>query len=79
MNKLGLIIGEILVVIGLFFIDRFLFPTLDYFGKYVFFIAFNLFCIFLPLFFYKKFNGILKIAMPIIIGIAILLLGIKFF
>jgi len=79
LDKLGLIVGEILVLVGLFFIDKFLIPTLDYFGKYVFFIAFNILCLWAPLFFYKRFNGILKITMPILIGIVISLIGIKFF
>jgi hypothetical protein len=79
MEKVGLIIGLILTIIGIYKIDRFLIPTLDYFGKYVFFIAFNIFVFWVLWGFYKKFSGIMRVIMPIIFGIIILLIGIKFF
>jgi hypothetical protein len=79
MEKIGLIIGAVLTIIGIYRIDKFLTPTLDYFGKYVFFAAFNIFVIWVLWVFYKKFSGLLKIIMPMMFGIIILLIGVKFF
>jgi hypothetical protein len=78
MNKIGLIIGLVLTGFGMYKIDSFLIPTLDYFGKYVFFAAFNIFVFWVLWTFYKKFNGNLKTLMPIVWGVVILLLGVKF-
>jgi len=79
MEKLGLIVGVVLTIIGMYKIDKFLIPTLDYFGKYVFFIVFNIFVFWIAWVFYKKFNGLVKVVMPIIFGIIVLLIGFKFF
>jgi ABC-type lipoprotein release transport system permease subunit len=78
MQKIGLIIGLILTIIGMYNIDKFIIPTLDYFGKYVFFTAINIFVFWVLWSFYKKFNGNLKIIMPIVWGVVILLIGVKF-
>ena len=76
MEKIGLIIGFILTSIGIYKLDKFLIPTLDYFGKYVFFIMLNLF-IFWSLWISYKFNKKLKIVMPIFIGGVIFIIGIN--
>jgi hypothetical protein len=78
MQKTGLIIGLILTIIGMYNIDMFLVPTLNYFGKYVFFAAFNIFVFWVLWTFYKKFNGNLKTLMPVVWGVVILLIGVKF-
>jgi len=64
MNRIGLIIGYVLMFAGLYKIDSFILPTLDYFGKYVFFIMMNLFLIWSV---YKVSKSKLKIA-PVILG-----------
>ena len=56
MKKVGLTIGAILTTIGMYKIDKFLIPTLDYFGKYVFYNTF----IFWSLWKFYKFNGKFK-------------------
>ena len=76
MEKIGLIIGFILASIGMYNIDKFLIPTLDYFGKYAFFIIFNVF-IFWSLWISYKFNKKLKIIIPIFIGVLVLIVGIS--
>jgi len=75
-EKIGLIIGFILASIGMYNIDKFLIPTLDYFGKYAFFIIFNVF-IFWSLWISYKFNKKLKIIIPIFIGVLVLIVGIS--
>lgn len=75
-EKIGLIIGFILTSIGMYKIDKFLIPTLDYFGKYVFFIILNIF-IFWSVWIAYKFNEKLKIVMPIFIGVVIMIIGIN--
>jgi len=75
-EKIGLIIGFILASIGMYNIDKFLIPTLDYFGKYAFFIIFNVF-IFWSLWISYKINKKLKIIIPIFIGVLVLIVGIS--
>jgi len=77
LDRLALIIGIILGIIGLYKLDIVLIAGLNYFGKYVFFILFHLFIIYIYYLSYKKFSGFMKTIMPIFIGIIILLLGIK--
>ena len=77
MQYIGLIIGIILGVIGLYKIDIVLISGLNYFGKYVFFGLFHLFIIYMFYLSYKKFNGYLKKLMPILFGLIILLLSFK--
>ena len=77
MNKyIGLIIGIVLGLIGLYKIDIILIAGLNYFGKYVFFGLFNLFLIYLYYIAFKKFKSKLKIVMPAILGVILLILGI---
>jgi len=76
MEKIGFLIGFILTSIGMYKIDKFLIPTLDYFGKYAFFIIFNIF-IFWSLWKSYKFNKKLKIVMPIFVGIVISIIGMN--
>jgi hypothetical protein len=77
MEKVGLIVGFILTIIGMIKIDIFLIPTLDYFGKYVFFGVINIFVFWMLIVFYKKFRGVLQIVMPIVFGVIIMLIGVK--
>jgi len=77
MDKAGFIIGFLLTAFGLYKIDMFLLPTLDYFGKYVFFVAINIFALWVLVMFYKKFENYLKTAMPILYGLLIMLIGVK--
>jgi len=77
MDKVGLIVGFLLVAVGMGKIDLFLIPTLDYFGKYVFFIAINIFVFWVLYQFFKRFKGFLKVVMPILYGIIVLLVGLK--
>jgi len=73
---MGLIIGIVLGVIGLYKIDVVLIKGLNYFGKYVFFGLFHLFIIYLYYLSFKKFKGKLKIIMPIILGTVLFVWGI---
>jgi hypothetical protein len=82
MNKLGLIIGLILSIIGMYFIDRNILLSFElnhskWFGRYVYFIAFNVLVLWVLWIFCKKFRGILKILMPLLFGIIILFIGVK--
>jgi hypothetical protein len=81
-NKIGLIIGVILSIIGMYYIDRNILLSFElnnskWFGKYVFFLAFNVLILWVLLVFYKKFEGVLKITMPLLFGIIILFIGGK--
>ena len=78
MERLGLILGLIIGLYGLYKIDYILYEGLNYFGKYVFFTLFNLFVLYLFWFFYRRFSGYLKIIMPLLWGVVILLVGVKF-
>jgi len=78
LQYIGLIVGVVLGLIGLYKIDYVLYEGMNYFGKYVFFAVFNLFVLWLFWFFYKRFDGKLKIFMPILLGVVILLIGVKF-
>ena len=78
MKYIGLIMGLILGAVGMYRIDYVLYEGLNYFGKYVFFAMFNLFVLWLFWFFYKRFEGVLKIAMPLLLGVVLLLVGYKF-
>ena len=76
MKYIGLIIGIILGVIGLYKIDIVLIAGLNYFGKYVFFGLFHLFIIYLYYVSFKRFKGKFKIIMPIVLGLVLFVLGI---
>jgi len=71
LDKVALIIGIILGIIGLYKIDIVLIAGLNYFGKYVFFGLFNLFIIYLYYFSFKKYRFI-----SLLIGGIIFLLGV---
>lgn len=43
MNRAVLILSFIIITYGLFRLDEYILPTLDYFGKFVFFGALNIF------------------------------------
>ena len=77
MDKLGLIIGIILGIIGLYKIDIILIAGLNYFGKYVFFGLFHIFIVYMFYLSFKKFSGYMKILMPILFGLIILLVSFK--
>ena len=82
MNTIGLIIGLILTIIGIYYIDKNILLSFElnqskWFGRYVFFVAFNILVVWVEWVFYKKFSGILKITMPILFGIIILFIGVK--
>jgi putative flippase GtrA len=49
-NRAVLIVSFIIITYGLYRLDKFLIPTLDYFGKFVYFGALN---IFIYIFVYK--------------------------
>jgi hypothetical protein len=81
-DKIGLIIGVILSIIGMYFIDRNILLSFElnhsrWFGKYVFFAAFNVLILWVLRVFYKKFKGVLKITMPLLFGVIILFIGVK--
>ena len=77
MKYVGLIIGIILGAIGLYKIDIVLIAGLNYFGKYVFFGLFHLFIIYVFYLSFKRFEGVMKIVMPILIGFIIFLVSFK--
>jgi len=75
MEYVGVLIGIVLGIIGMYKIDYVLYEGLNYFGKYVFFTMFNLFVIWLFWLSFKKFDGKLKIIMPILLGAVIFIAG----
>ncbi|WP_096258226.1 hypothetical protein [Lebetimonas natsushimae] len=82
MDKAGLIIGLILAVAGLYYIDENILLSFElnqskWFGRYVFFATFNVLILWVLWVFYKKFGGLLKITMPVLFGIIVLFIGIK--
>jgi len=70
LQYIGLIIGILLGIVGLYRIDIVLIAGLNYFGKYVFFGLFHIFIFYLYYVAYKK-NWYL----PIILGGFLLILG----
>jgi len=81
MNKLGLIIGLILSVIGIYFIDKNILLSFEmnqskWVGRYIFFGAYHILILWVLYALYKKFEGILKILMPLLFGGIILFLGL---
>jgi hypothetical protein len=81
-DKAGLIIGLILAIIGLYYIDENILLSFElnqskWFGRYVFFVAFNILVLWVLWVFYQKFKGVLKITMPLLFGIIVLFIGIK--
>jgi hypothetical protein len=81
-DKAGLIIGLILAIIGLYYIDENILLSFElnqskWFERYVFFVAFNILVLWVLWVFYKKFKGVLKITMPLLFGIIVLFIGVK--
>ncbi|WP_457560999.1 hypothetical protein [Caminibacter sp.] len=76
-DKIGLIIGLVIGLYGLFRIDYELYLGLNYFGKYVFFALFNIFIIYFYWFLYKKSKGAWKNIFPLIYGIFLLIVGLS--
>jgi len=81
MNKLGLITGLILAVAGIYFIDKNILLSFEmnhskWAGRYIFFAAYHILIFWVLYVLYKKFEGILKILMPLLFGGFILFLGI---
>ena len=77
MRIVGVIIGLLLGLYGLYRIDYVLFEGLNYFGKYVFFALFNIFVLYIFWFFYKKFSGYIQPAVIILYGLILLLISYK--
>ena len=75
MKYLGLIVGIVLGVIGIYKLDIVLIAGLNYFGKYVFFGLFHIFIVYLYYFSFKKFKGKFKIIMPVILGLILFFVG----
>ena len=78
MDKISLIVGLILGMIGLYKIDMVLIEGLNYFGKYVFFILFQLFILYLYYLSFIKTKGVIKIISPVILGLILFIAG-KYF
>jgi len=55
-SKAILIVSFVIITYGLFRVDSFLIPTLDYFGKFVYFGLFNIFTYFVVYKTQKFFN-----------------------
>jgi hypothetical protein len=82
LEKAGLILAIILSIVGVYFIDKNILISFElnhskWFGKYVFFAAFNILIFWSLWVFYKKFEGIFKIIVPIMFGVIILFIGVK--
>ncbi|NPA11107.1 MAG: hypothetical protein GXO62_02580 [Epsilonproteobacteria bacterium] len=77
MDKIGLIIGLMLGIYGLFKIDYILYLGLNYFGKYVFFGLFNIAVVYIFLVLYENLKGALRIVAPVVFGIILLYIGVK--
>jgi hypothetical protein len=68
-DRIGLLVGWTLGIIGLWFFDYFLYPTIDYFGKLVFSVAINIFWVWLVWIGWKLTEGRWKLVTPMIIGL----------
>jgi len=73
-DKIGLIIGFIFILAGLVKFDIFIYPTLDYFGKFVFVGALNIVPFWITWDLNKK-NRLFPIAFGIIVGIILYFMG----
>jgi hypothetical protein len=61
------IISSIIILIGLIKFDIFIYPTLDYFGKYVFVGLLNLVSLWVCVMIYRKFGNIWAIIWGIVV------------
>jgi len=66
-EKIILIAGYIIILIGLIKFDVFIYPTLDYFGKYVFVLALNIVPFWISWEIYKK-NRWFSLVFAILLG-----------
>jgi len=66
-EKIILIAGYIIILIGLIKFDVFIYPTLDYFGKYVFVLALNIAPFWISWEIYKK-NRWFSLVFAILLG-----------
>jgi len=74
-KKMSLFVSFLLIIIGLVKFDTFIYPTLDYFGKYVFVLALNIVPLYFSYEFYKKgYNNLIIIGWGAIVGIVLYLL-----
>jgi len=73
-DKLLLFIGYIFILAGAIKFDLYIYPTLDYFGKFVFVIALNLLPFWLSWDLYKR-NKLYSLGFAIIAGIVLYLMG----
>ena len=73
-DKLGLFAGYIFIIAGLVKFDMFIYPTLDYFGKFVFVGALNIVPFWIGWMIYKKYNQFIALGWGIIAGIVFYLM-----
>jgi len=73
-DKIFLFIGYIFILVGLIKFDLYIYPTLDYFGKFVFVGALNIIPFWLSWDLYKK-NKIYSIIFSIIMGTILYFMG----
>jgi hypothetical protein len=76
-DRLGLIIGIVIGLYGLYRVDYILYLGLNYFGKYIFFVIFNLFVLYSFWFLHKKTKGVWKNLAPLLFGIVLLIFGLS--
>jgi hypothetical protein len=65
-KKLVLYISFLIILVPLIKFDIFIYPTLDYFGKYVFVLALNLVPFWIAVMFFNLKNEKLKIILPLL-------------
>jgi len=70
-DKLGLFAGYIFILIGLVKFDMFIYPTLDYFGKFVFVGALNIVPFWIGFEIYKKYSQKYAVIWGIVAGIVL--------
>ena len=75
-EKLVLYISFVIILLPLIKFDIFIYPTLDYFGKYVFVLALNIVPFWVANMLFNLKNKKLKISLPIIWSISV---GVGFY
>jgi predicted neutral ceramidase superfamily lipid hydrolase len=65
-KKLVLYISFLIILVPLIKFDIFIYPTLDYFGKYVFVLALNVFPFWITIMLFNLKNEKLKIILPLL-------------
>ena len=73
-DEIFLFIGYIFIFVGVIKFDLYIYPTLDYFGKFVFVGALNIVPFWLSWDIYKK-NKLYSLVFAIISGIVLYLMG----